>query len=393
MSFLDQLSKGTTLKHVEAPKEDFKAAYETITQAMQDGEEILEYNIEEWEGLLKDLTFPSTLIPLTVSDAKFFVEAYDQIVKQNKDIASIEELQPAFNAIVERISPKFDEIDPEHKGVFIKTSCRSPKDAPVSEEFLHKRYFEMIENTDKSDNVKLASLLMASMDALKVKSAKDAVTLLSSSERIMQDMLMALDYPDRFREHIVVRPWVDMHPSLEFRCFVKDQKMCAISQYNHLVYYEFLTKEVMQWVARQTDEFFHNEVIPALKDRYNDYVLDLVFLYNDENGESSNNLSFLTPKLMNTGWQIAVIEINPYESTTDGALFSWEREKILMAQPPSDDDLNPDAKDRLYQDVNPTVDSQIYRGEDCNMFIRSRNKSPQGCKSLLNPKFVKLLSQ
>ena len=28
--------------------------------------EILEYNIEEWEGLLKDLTFPSTLIPLTV---------------------------------------------------------------------------------------------------------------------------------------------------------------------------------------------------------------------------------------------------------------------------------------------------------------------------------------
>ena len=32
--------------------------------------------------------------------------------------------------------------------------------------------------------------------------------------------------------------------------------------------------------------------------------LDLVFLYNDENGESSNNLSFLTPKLMNTGWQV-----------------------------------------------------------------------------------------
>ena len=45
-------------------------------------------------------------------------------------------------------------------------------------------------------------------------------------------------------------------------------------------------EEVMQWVARQTDEFFHNEVIPALKDRYNDYVVD---------GEAGYNFPWYMP--------------------------------------------------------------------------------------------------
>lgn len=54
--------------------------------------------------------------------------------------------------------------------------------------------------------------------------------MFSISERISQDMKLALAHPERFKEHFVIRKWVDLDPSLEFRGFVKNNKLNALSQ-------------------------------------------------------------------------------------------------------------------------------------------------------------------
>lgn len=68
-----------------------------------------------------------------------------------------------------------------------------------------------------------------------VHSGKEAVELLGASHRIWQDVNAALDSVekiDSFEMYVVVREWAQIHPSLEFRGFVYERKLNALSSYN-----------------------------------------------------------------------------------------------------------------------------------------------------------------
>jgi hypothetical protein len=55
------------------------------------------------------------------------------------------------------------------------------------------------------------------------------------SKRAYQDLSLALDHKDRFNENVVIRERTDINPGMEFRCFVFEGKLTAITQYSYQV--------------------------------------------------------------------------------------------------------------------------------------------------------------
>jgi len=163
-------------------------------------------------------------------------------------------------------------------------------------------------------------LLEAGTLALMMEDAKQALQMFSISERIMQDMKLALEHPERFEkfEHFVVRKWVDLDPSMEFRGFVFDNKLNALSQYNHLAFFQHVVDEASDIVA-SINEFFYNIVLTRLKDKFQKYIVDFALVPSTNPTEK---------------YKIWVIELNPFLPTTDGALFSWERERNVLENGP-----------------------------------------------------------
>jgi D123. len=98
--------------------------------------------------------------------------------------------------------------------------------------------------------------------------------------------------------------------TMEFRCFVKNNNLVAISQYNHYVIIEeLLNEEFCLKLKKSLFEFWQNQIRERLN-YLNDYVIDLAFLSDDT---------------------VSVIELNPYVKTTGPALFHWDEDEAILS--------------------------------------------------------------
>ena len=122
---------------------------------------------------------------------------------------------------------------------FVKTSSRSAKDAPLVQTRFRELYLNELgsySESERSENVKITCLLKAAFVALRVKSAADVVDMFIRSERIYQDLLLAaVNQVGRYNEHFVVRKFVDIDVDMEFRGFVWNYDLVALSQYNYAI--------------------------------------------------------------------------------------------------------------------------------------------------------------
>ena len=61
--------------------------------------QVLDINVEEWYDLIKDETFYTEFVPITIDDAKVFLQAYEetQAVDKTKEIPQFsEDIQKQF---------------------------------------------------------------------------------------------------------------------------------------------------------------------------------------------------------------------------------------------------------------------------------------------------------
>lgn len=135
----------------------------------------------------------------------------------------------------------------------------------------------------------------------------DICLLMKSSDFITHDLTTPFqlsldantDTRDRVDYTLVLRKWVDIAPSGEYRCFVKDGKLFAASQ-RHMQHFPFIgaTKES---IVKKLKRFFKRHI----KDRFpeRDYTFDVYLA-----GSSSADL---------------LIDFNPFVEVTDSLLFSW----------------------------------------------------------------------
>lgn len=152
---------------------------------------------------------------------------------------------------------------------------------------------------------------------LKCNQSADVYLMLKSSDFIAHDLEHAYDSIDSscdqfkndptFRQrHLVLRKWHDIHPSMEFRCFVCNDRLVAISQRDYSTFYEFIKssyKSIMQsiqkfWARKMRGKFFDESF----------YVFDVYLKCN--NIEDIND--------------IILIDINPFDPVvTEPLLFTW----------------------------------------------------------------------
>ncbi|GGI92502.1 ATP-grasp domain-containing protein [Legionella impletisoli] len=271
------------------------------------------FDFDRWYPRLKEYTFPSTILPITPQTARAMVHFYQQkfLDREELTLEDIEQLQE-----LERILLHAMEV--YESGVFPRMSNRSPKDGlPLLEdsETLLSKYKTALESSD-DPNEKLIKLSELQMKSLHCQTPQQVMNLLLTSERIYTDLILALaclrDNPDdEWSTSIILREW---QPTLreqnEFRLFVYQGKVTAISQYNHTCLYPSLTanehnQEVLNALNDRLTEFAkkaHPEI--GMKD----YILDLAVV--DD--------------------QIRIVELNPFAESTGGCLFSWRADHDLL---------------------------------------------------------------
>ena len=295
MASLEEQLRSVKLKRFSELQKDFSspktAGYISQEEIESYQASVLDVNTEEWLDALREYTFPSCFVPMDIEAAKLFVAIYERLYA-NRDpsaIAAIEwrehlsseenkRITELCSCLQEKMDKFLADIDAEF--AFVKLSSRSPKDAPMAQSRLKQIYNTMFTQEHSTnlteiniENLQVTCLLKAAFEALKIKSAHAAVDCCLRSERVYQDLLLALALPSRFRENWVVRQFVEIDVDMEFRGFVHQQKLTALSQYNYLIFSKRLVNH-KDFYLKTITEFFERNIKPKLSAFVRDYIID-----------------------------------------------------------------------------------------------------------------------
>uniref|UniRef100_A0A3B5KQD9 Translation initiation factor eIF2 assembly protein n=1 Tax=Xiphophorus couchianus TaxID=32473 RepID=A0A3B5KQD9_9TELE len=139
--------------------------------------------------------------------------------------------------------------------------------------------------------------------SLECRSLGDVFLLFKSSDFITHDLtcIPGLDGNGWCPcPQLVLRKWAELIPGGEFRCFVKENKLIAVSQRDHTQYYQHILKQE-QHISQAIQDFFSQHVQYRFLDE--DFVFDV---YRDSQG------------------RVWLIDLNPFGEVTDSLLFSWD---------------------------------------------------------------------
>jgi hypothetical protein len=157
---------------------------------------------------------------------------------------------------------------------------------------------------------------MSTTNDMFCSSANDIYLLLKSSDFITHDLDHALD--DTVEDgpaptipyHLVLRKAFNLNPALEFRCFVRNKTLLAVSQ-REMNYFAFLF-ELRPGLLSKIRAFLQDHILPNFPD--SSFVFDVYI-----------------PPPHDRVW---LIDINPWAPRTDPLLFSWL--EILQITGPED---------------------------------------------------------
>lgn len=266
-------------------------------------------NLERWHGTLHEHTAESTFVQL---------EDADLVALQKLHAAwhvghchSVDVVTLARHGDLERRLQETWVADPGAR-CFVKTSMRSPKDAVRVEHpeasLPHER-------------------LRTELEACAVTTAGAAVELLAASKRVMEDISHFMRYrTDGDRLNIVIRKWDEaVVGSIEWRCFVSDGRLTAISQYHC---YTAQPQVVEACAGDQAALYQTRDRLIAFQERIHGSVLDCL-------GLSSYVLDLATDASEDAGAPVRLVEINPFD-TSGAALFTWRKDRGVLVGGRSD---------------------------------------------------------
>lgn len=167
---------------------------------------------------------------------------------------------------------------------------------------------------------------ISATNSMECRTPSDVYLLLKSSDFITHDLTMPFDpcedddsEPERGETAVisaeaeaeapsaaigipfvlVLRKWVEMNPSVEFRCFVRSREILAICQ-RDLNHFDFLFAMVDS-LRERIQDFFERHLKDTFPDE--DFVFDV----------------YMPPPHK----RVWLIDINPWAPSTDPLLFSW----------------------------------------------------------------------
>jgi hypothetical protein len=200
---------------------------------------------------------------------------------------------------------------------FLRLSTRSPKDSALSSLKTRQIIDDLLlQSKMSSDNPYSAETVaedlkiftIASTLSLKTQSTREGISLLLHSRRVVEDIMVTeLNCADpvdaNWSMQLVAREWWDdIYPPYEFRCFVSNNQMTAITQYYSLCY----LPEIVLQKALVLDMILTKWALvhPLLK--VHTYTIDFAFSIDLDH--------------------IMVVEINPFPPIAGTALFNYHNE-------------------------------------------------------------------
>ena len=262
------------------------------------------FEIEQWYPILKDFTFKTYFIPLEIEDAiamsNFYEEKY---LSKNKltrdDINRIKNLELKIQKLLDS--------NPNLKtgGCFARLSGRSPKDGePYNMQKIKNNYennlikYEKLYNLQK-DSPQLKVLSFLHSKNLKSENAKEVLNLLLSSERIHLDLNDWIK--EGGKEMLAIREYgQDLCDDLEFRAFIYNNKLTAITQYDHYIKFDHIIKNKDKY-QQMINEYWNKNIKNIIK--IPNYSIDFAILNNNE---------------------VIVIEMSPFMKSTGPCCLKWE---------------------------------------------------------------------
>jgi hypothetical protein len=172
-----------------------------------------------------------------------------------------------------------------------------------------------LEKLSSSPTANTKLLAIARTPWLCITSADEAMNLLLTSERAYTDMIDWSYYGEP--EQLVLRKWEpELSYDYEFRVFISENKVTAISQYDHYAVYEHLfeQKEKIQEKILEFWQKVHSHV------GENSYVMDVGYFPKKE--------------------ECVLIEVSPFLTCTGPALFHWKNDRELLSNGPLEFRLN-----------------------------------------------------
>lgn len=269
------LLKGVQLKHASAIHDVsapiLRSTLDTDNQMSTYHNVVLDHNVDEWFPVFKDLTFPTTFLPITVAEGEALKSAYEHYVEHSRTSISDSE-QLTLSQLQDRLGDVIAAVRSDNAcdRVLIKTSSRSPKDV-IRRKLLQIYRKLCIDRDARTANERLACLMQAGVESLAVSSAAEAMFVLERSKRVCADMSIALEQRAKraWAESLVVRAWVPLDAGMEFRGFVHQRRLTALSQYNYAVFYPHVVAQRHE-ISERIQRFYEGKrfAAPQLTSHY-----------------------------------------------------------------------------------------------------------------------------
>ncbi len=282
------------------------------------------FDFDRWYANLHEYSFPSILLSIKPATARAMVHFYQHYyqhrnVLTREDVAELRHLHDEIQAKMNKMLRGGQ----SQGGVFVRMSNRSPKDGIplfIDGKSVNDVYQSIIADDANTDlNEKMTKLCSAQMKFLFCQNSDQVMNLLLTSERVYADLNLALDCHDiksndEWSTSVVLREWQsDLREEFEFRVFVHEGRVTAVSQYNPYCTFPELTALLND--PRQTQELldkisaYVNDVHRLVK--HDSYIIDIA-VFRDK---------------------IQIVELNPFAQSTGPCLFSWRKdEQILLGK-------------------------------------------------------------
>lgn len=150
--------------------------------------------------------------------------------------------------------------------------------------------------------------------------------MLLRSQRVSEDLSKALRFsPELWQVHIVIREWDDYvvcNPQGEFRCFVHNNRLNAVTQYySFCVFPEVVERK--DELKKCLQQFFDTHIRDVFV-THGSYIFD-VWVGGFEDKKKP--------------LEMLVIELNPFHIGAGAGLFSWKTDRELFLNGPKDTSL------------------------------------------------------
>ena len=282
MTTLENIRSGVALRptaHLSSDRSTPKLGVDDgHVEREQDAHEnyYLDLGMEQWLPLVEELSFETMSVPLSVTDAGLLRSCYHHLhgrtyyddLSQPTSASLPPDLVADLKKLGDRLWPSMKALGAQEAGVFGKLSGRSAKDAPLYTCRLDEGLQTQLSahGADAADdNVHLLCLFEAALELMRAHDPASLLWMLVNSQRVDEDLDVALRHPGRWDQAIVLRRWWSgVSTDLEFRMFVVDGIPTGLTQYNSMVHSPRIASRGAA-IADCLYMYYEAEVLPRLK--------------------------------------------------------------------------------------------------------------------------------